>query len=135
MPVAQPVLLVEDEVLIRMDLVDTIESGGFLVSECGDGQTAITIIDQSTELLGLITDIKLGPGPNGWTIARYAREKFPGIAVLYITGHSAGLWPDEGVCNSAVLPKPFASTQMLEMIVSLLADAGGPAVDTPRTGE
>lgn len=135
MPVAHPVLIVEDEVLIRIDLVDTIESGGFLVSECGDGQSAIAIIDQSAELHALITDIRLGPGPNGWHVARYAREKFPDIAVLYITGDSAGLWRDEGVHNSAVLRKPFARTQMLEMMVSLLADAGCPAVDDPRTGE
>ena len=37
MAAVQPVLVVEDEALIRMNLVEAFEGGGYTVSECGDG--------------------------------------------------------------------------------------------------
>ena len=66
------------------------------------------IIDASTELQGLATDIRLGAGPTGWEVAHHARKKYPDIAVVYTTGDGAADWFAEGVPNSVMLQKPFA---------------------------
>lgn len=131
MPNVPPVLVVEDEVLIRMDLVETLEAGGFTVVECGDGPSALEQIDALDDIQGLITDIKLGSEPNGWAVAHYARRKFPCLAVLYVTGDSVADWSAEGVPNSAILQKPFADAQLTTVISSLLTDAVAQRLQEP----
>lgn len=120
----QPILVVDDEMLIRLNLVDVLEAGGYTVSECGEGQAAVTELDNRAVLHGLVTDVNLGSSVDGWQIARHARAKFPCIAVVYITGDSVAEWPVEGVPNSIVLQKPFADAQLLDAITTLLREAG-----------
>ena len=124
MVAVQPILVVEDEALIRMGLVDALEAGGYTVSDCGDGASAIRLIDASTELHGLVTDIKLGVGSTGWEVAHHARKKFPDIAVVYMTGDSAADWTAEGVPNSIMLQKPFADAHMLTALSTLMIASG-----------
>ncbi len=116
----QPILVVEDETLIRIDLIDILERGGYTVDEAVNGGAGVAKIERRDELCGLITDINLGSGTNGWEVARHARKKFGGVAVVYITGDSAADWPSEGVPNSLVLQKPFAEAQVLNAISTLL---------------
>ena len=118
-----PILVVEDEPLIRMNLVDTLHDGGFTTEECGDGKAACQCIDKCGEMQGLITDIRLGDGPNGWDVARHARRRFPHIAVLYVTGDSVAEWTSEGVPNSLIMQKPYAEAQLMTAIASLLIEA------------
>ncbi|MFC0589721.1 response regulator [Novosphingobium aquiterrae] len=118
-----PILVVEDEPLIRMELVAMLLEGGFTVEECSDGDDAIAQIDKASDLQGLITDIKLGNGPDGWAVAHHARRKFPNLPVVYVTGDSAGDWTAEGVPNSLILKKPYAEAQLMTAIASLLNEA------------
>ena len=124
MEAVQPILVVEDEALIRISLVECLEAGGYTVSDCSDGAAAIAYIEASDELHGLATDIQLGKGPSGWEVAHYARKKYPDIAVVYMTGDSAADWSAEGVPNSVILQKPFADAQMLTAIATLMITAG-----------
>lgn len=116
----QPILVVEDEVLIGMELVDALGAGGFSAREVENGTKAVEDIEGSEELHGLVTDIRLGSGPTGWEVARAARQKYPDIAVVYMSGDSAGDWSVEGVPNSIMLQKPFAPAQLLTAISNLL---------------
>lgn len=113
---AQPILVIEDEPLIRLDLIDILEDAGFTVKAAADGPKAIETIDKCHQLCALVTDINLGSDVRGWSVARHAREKFEDLAVVYITGDSAAEWPTEGVPNSVVLGKPFADAQVIDAI-------------------
>lgn len=124
MEMVLPLLVVEDETLIRIDVLDILRSGGYSVDESADATGAIANIAGRDVLHGLITDIKLGSGANGWHVAREARQKFPDIAVVYITGDSVGDWTAEGVPNSVILQKPFAGAQLVTAVATLLAAAG-----------
>ncbi len=120
----QPILVVDDEILIRMNLVDVLESGGFTVHESANGEAAVAEIDSKDVLHGLVTDVNLGSDTDGWSVARHARTKFPSLAVVYITGDSAEDWSSEGVPNSIVLQKPFADAQLMNAVATLLGQAG-----------
>lgn len=113
---AQPILVIEDEPLIRLDLIDILEGAGFTVKSAADGVKALAVIDNCDELIGIVTDINLGSDPRGWIVARKARQKFQDLAVVYITGDSAAEWPTEGVPDSVVLGKPFADAQVIDAI-------------------
>jgi two-component system cell cycle response regulator CpdR len=91
-------LLVEDEGLIRHDLKEGLVEAGFDVSDVAAGGTALSDIEADpSRFSGLVTDINLGKGPDGWEIARRARELLPNLPVVYISGHGSADWPSKGV--------------------------------------
>jgi DNA-binding response OmpR family regulator len=117
-------LLVEDEALIRHDLEEGLEEAGFDVMDMAQGETALSKLEADpSRFIGLITDITLGKGPDGWEVARRARELVPNLPVVYISGHGSGDWPSRGVPNSLILSKPFASAQLITAISTLLVEA------------
>jgi CheY-like chemotaxis protein len=73
-------LLVEDEPLIR-HLKEALMEAGFDVAEAASGAKALSEFEaDASRIRGLITDINLGKGPDGWEIARRGRELIPGPA-------------------------------------------------------
>jgi DNA-binding response OmpR family regulator len=62
----------------------------------------------------------------GWDVARRAREIFPNMPVVYMTGAAADQWPSHGVPNSVLLQKPFAPAQVVTAISQLLNQAPPP---------
>lgn len=134
MSAVSPILVVEDDTLIRMALVATLKGGGYTVAECNSGAAAMILIDESADLQGLISDINLGDGPDGWAVAHHARQRYPALAVLYVSGESVANWTAEGVPNSLILQKPYAEAQLMTAIASLLIEAAPQqAQDGPPT--
>jgi DNA-binding response OmpR family regulator len=117
-------LLVEDEALVRHDLKESLVEAGFDVSDVAQGGKALSELEADpSRFSGLITDIRLGRGPDGWEIARRARELIPNLPVVYISGHGSADWPSKGVPNSLTLSKPFAMAQLITAISTLLVEA------------
>lgn len=115
-----PILVVEDETLVLLTISEALKDGGYTVLQASDGASAMRLIDESENLRGLVTDIRLGTGPDGWEVAHRARLKFPCVAVVYATGDSAAEWHANGVPQSAILQKPFASAEVVASISNLL---------------
>ncbi len=64
-------LLVEDEPLIRMMLEETLSEEGFKLMVATSGTQAIAELDTGAQRFrGVVTDIDLGEGPDGWEVAR-----------------------------------------------------------------
>jgi DNA-binding NtrC family response regulator len=107
-----------------MVVQEDLEAGGFDVAEASNGTDAVAILDaKREEISGLITDVRLGSGPDGWAVARHARELRPGLPVIYTTGDSAGEWTVNGVPNSVLLQKPYAGAQLVTTVARLLTEA------------
>jgi len=120
------ILIVEDEPLVLEDAVEILSDGGFEVITASDGPTAIEAINaRIEELAGIVTDVRVGNGPDGWEIAHRARELKPTVAVVYTTGHGALEWASEGVPRSVVLQKPYAAAQLLTAVSELLNKGDG----------
>lgn len=114
-------LLVEDDEGVISLLEETLRDGGFDLELAKNGAAALGILEARSETLrGLITDINLGAGPNGWDIARRARELSEDIPVVYMSGASGHEWTSHGVPNSTLVHKPFAPAQIVTAISALL---------------
>ena len=122
MPDRPNLLLVEDELLIRVSLADALEDAGYAITESASGEDAIAQLERFT-FAAVITDIRLGTGPSGWDVARSARQRHPHMAVVYMTGDSAADWTSEGVPSSVMVQKPFAMAQLITAVSSLLISA------------
>jgi DNA-binding response OmpR family regulator len=120
-PAAPVLLYVEDEFLIQDMLVTALEEAGFHVLVANDGSEALEILGSPTQALhGLITDINLGAGPDGWDISRTAREITSGLPVVYVSAASEHEWTSRGVPSSVMISKPFVPAQVVVAISSLL---------------
>ena len=119
---AAPTLLyVEDEPITRDLLEAALRDAGFEVLTASDGDEALGLLGSKSEILrGLITDINLGDGPDGWEVARNARDLLSGLPVLYVSGACEHEWTAKGVPNSLMVAKPFAPSQVVVGISSLL---------------
>lgn len=117
-----PLLLyVEDEIMIQTGVVGSLEDAGFTLVVADNGQQALELLTRhSGELRGLVTDINLGDGPDGWHVARTARELIAGLPVVYVSAASDQEWTSKGVPCSTMISKPFASAQLVVAISSLL---------------
>lgn len=114
-------LVVEDEELIRDTVQVTLEEGGFALTLAKNGDEAIAILKEEPSVLrGIVTDIDLGAGPNGWEVARFARSINPNMAIVYVSGAQPHEWAANGVPNSTMVPKPFAPAQIVTAISALL---------------
>ncbi|HET9428595.1 MAG TPA: response regulator [Allosphingosinicella sp.] len=114
-------LLAEDEPLIALTLEDALEEAGFAVLHVKTAEDAIQAIDSRTsELSGVITDIKFGTRIDGWAIARHARELVPHIPIVYMSGDSAHDHTAQGVPDSIMIQKPFAAAQLITAVSTLL---------------
>jgi CheY-like chemotaxis protein len=118
-------LFAEDEPIIQMAIEEALEEGGFAVVTAGSGLDAAALLEsRHSELRALVTDIRIGSGPDGWELAHRARALNGQIAVVYITGDSCADWPANGVPKSVIIQKPFAEAQLLTALSTLLTAAG-----------
>ena len=100
-------LVVEDEPLVLLSLEQALIEAGFEVLAARSGDQALNLITADTERInGLITDIGMGPGPNGWDLGQRLREQVPQLPVVYTSGDAASEWPSRGVPNSIMVSKP-----------------------------
>ena len=113
-------LLVEDEPLVALSITEALEANGYRVSSCGTGFDALNYIEMEDDVSAVVTDINLGHGPDGWEVARRAREHFPSAAIVYITGERAPEFEEEAVSRSRLLEKPVDADEVVKAVSDLL---------------
>jgi len=132
MSASQVVLYVEDEPMIREFFAIELEDAGFEIVTAADGTSALQALNSDTSrFCVLITDINLGAGPDGWEVARRARELNQTLSVIYVTGAAAHEWGARGVPNSTILTKPCTPSQMVAAISSSIDAAVQRLLDEP----
>lgn len=114
------ILYVEDDGVVRLSLATALEEAGFIVREVGDGREALAVLEADGEVRGLVTDVNLGSEPDGWAVARRARERDAALPVVYVSGESQDAWSANGVPNSVMIAKPFVPTQVVVALSMLL---------------
>jgi CheY-like chemotaxis protein len=112
------VLIVEDEWLVRMELVAAFEDEGCAVFESASAEDALTHLRGGSCCDLLVTDIRLGGALSGWDLAGEARALDPGIAVIYVSANPAALGRD--VDGSVFIDKPALIGQVIATARQLL---------------
>jgi DNA-binding response OmpR family regulator len=77
------VLLTEDEILISLDLAEALRETGFAVLATATSTEALQGLEADPlDTQAVITDMRFGRGPDGWEVARRARERDPVMPVV-----------------------------------------------------
>ncbi len=116
------VLLVEDEFLIRLFMAESLSDAGFEVVEAEDGDQALQALAQLDRLDLLLTDVQMPSRADGNAVAEMAKQRHPGLPVIYATGRPDSLKNKIGRCD-AFVRKPYGAAEILAIIRRLLAIA------------
>ena len=113
-----PILLAEDEAMLRMIAVEMLEDAGFKVFEAADGVEALELLKANPEISLLVSDIKM-PRMDGYALVEAGLKFKPSLKVLLMTGYSND--PPPHLVKAAeiqILHKPFN----LERLCALAAE-------------
>ncbi len=111
------VLVVEDNPQVRQLIVAQLKSIGYRAVECEDGATAMTILE-SGDVDILLSDVTLPLGMNGVEIVNAAREYFPDMPTLLMSGFTGNAIRSNGDLPDGVeiLYKPFTKVRLSEAL-------------------
>lgn len=115
------VLVVEDETAVRALVVDVLEELGYRAIEAVDGPSGLKLLHSTLRVDLLITDIGL-PGLNGRQLAEAARERRPGLNVLFMTGYAENATIANGFLEPGMemITKPFAIDALATRIRAMI---------------
>jgi CheY-like chemotaxis protein len=126
-------LVVEDDVLVRMTLVDVLTDDGFDVIEAEDATQALDMICTRSDIAAMLTDINLPGGADGFALARAVRVVRPGLPVVYASGRYSTVEPGKAVLGARFLAKPFTPALAATALRELMRDPTTSPVPTPAS--
>src|ERR1700739_2780018 len=81
------VLVVEDEMLLRMRAVDIVEDAGFTAVEAVDADQALSILESRSNISLLFSDIPMPGSLAGLKLAHARHDRWPSIKIILVSGH------------------------------------------------
>lgn len=99
------VLVVEDEVLVRLDLTEALEVAGYFVRHARSAEEALDMLETDQTIGVAFLDIVL-PEMDGVSLARTINAKWPNVVIVYSSGNIDFTKPIEPN-NALLLPKPY----------------------------
>lgn len=113
------VLIVEDEILVRMYGADLLTEAGFEVIEAGNADEALAILSGLDHVHLLFSDIDMPGSMDGLDLAKIVHERWPHVRLLLTSGHhrlDVAHLPSEG----EFVRKPWAQEALIDRIRQLL---------------
>jgi len=124
-PIETPVVLVvEDEVLIREDVIDVLEQEGFRTLCAGTVSEALAVLDRHADIQAVFTDIQMPGMSDGVDLAKQVAADRPGIVIIVTSGRSLGA-PDDLPNQSRFIPKPYLPRKIARLLREMIDDGPG----------
>jgi DNA-binding NtrC family response regulator len=116
-----PVLVVEDEGLLRLYVDGFLEEAGFEVIDVADADAALNIMARRPDIRVLFTDIQLPGAIDGMELARLVHEHWPHVLLLITSGNRP--LTAEIAEHAHFLPKPYRPDEVIREIQDLTQEA------------
>ena len=120
-PQPTTVLVVEDEILVRLSLAETLRDEGFSVVEAANGDEAVAVLASSAPVDIVLTDVNMPGSLDGMALGRYVRSARPGLKVIVVSGRVGHALAAE--VADAFVPKPYDPAMIVRTIGLLLSGA------------
>ena len=116
------ILIVDDELLIRWAIAQTLEAAGFEVREAGTAREALECLEKGEDVGVVLLDLKL-PDSSDLGLLRTLRQRAPGSQVILMTAHGSAEVLEEAMRAGAFLAlgKPFDMQYMVDRVRAAIA--------------
>jgi two-component sensor histidine kinase/DNA-binding NarL/FixJ family response regulator len=123
------VLVVEDEMVLRMRAVDIVEDAGFTAVEAINADEAISILEARSDISLLFTDIQMPGSMDGLKLAHAVHDRWPEIKIILVSGQ---VNPSEAErpANSRFFGKPLGVAEMAAQLKVMIGEGALKIVPT-----
>ena len=113
------VLVVEDEMILRMRAVDIVEDAGFCPVQAVNADEAIAILESRSDISLLFSDIQMPGTMDGLKLAHAVHNRWPAIKIVLVSGH---VKPSEAErpADSRFFRKPLAVDEMISQLQTMI---------------
>src|SRR4051795_7112636 len=80
------VLIVEDEMVLRMRAVDIVDDAGFKAVEAVNAEEALSILESRSDISLLFSDIQMPGTMDGLKLAHAVHDRWPSIKIILVSG-------------------------------------------------
>jgi CheY-like chemotaxis protein len=116
------VLVVEDEMMLRMRVVDMVEDAGYIPVEAVDADEAMSILQARSDIALMVTDVQMPGSMNGLQLAHAVHERWPPIKIILASGQLK-LSGSEIPVDSRFFGKPLQSAEIIAEMREMLSRA------------
>jgi CheY-like chemotaxis protein len=130
------VLVVEDEMLLRMRAVDMVQDAGYTSVEAVDADAAFAILESRSDVALLFTDVQMPGSMDGLKLAHAVFERWPPIKIILVSGQ-LNLSKSDIPPNSRFFGKPLVANEVIAEMRDMIGDtrpaaAGMGAMEFPE---
>jgi CheY-like chemotaxis protein len=115
-----PILVAEDEALLRMIAVEILVAAGFQVFEASDGVEALELLKANPQIALLVSDIKM-PRMDGYALVEAGLALRPDLKVLLMTGYAREAPRQVELREIQILHKPFNLERLCTIAAEMTA--------------
>jgi two-component sensor histidine kinase len=115
------VLVVEDEMVLRMRAVDIVEDAGFTPVEAANADQAIAILESRSDIDLLFTDIQMPGSMDGLKLAHAVHDRWPAIKIILVSGQVKPSDAERPV-DSRFFGKPLGVGQMINELQAMVGE-------------
>jgi DNA-binding NtrC family response regulator len=120
--VQETILVVEDDVLIRMPITQYLRDCGYKVIEAVNANEAMAVLSHRETIVDIVfSDIEMPGSVDGFGLAKWIRENRPGLAVVLAGTVPRTVDAAKELCEDGPLPKPYDAQAVHNRIRRLLA--------------
>ncbi|PPR22584.1 MAG: hypothetical protein CFH38_01144, partial [Alphaproteobacteria bacterium MarineAlpha10_Bin1] len=123
----QKILIVEDNPTARMVGARALNALGFDTVEAENGESALAVLEKTSDVALIFTDISMPGGMLGSDLAREARRRWPGTKVLFTSGYEEETLRSKGHldADAELIRKPYRIDDLENRINKLLQEPEG----------
>jgi two-component sensor histidine kinase/CheY-like chemotaxis protein len=113
------VLVVEDEMVLRMRAVDIVEDAGFCPVEAVNADEALSILESRSDISLLFTDIQMPGSMDGLKLAHAVHDRWPAIKIILVSGQVKPM-DSEKPADSRFFGKPLGVEKMISELQAMV---------------
>jgi two-component sensor histidine kinase/CheY-like chemotaxis protein len=113
------VLVVEDEMMLRMRAVDIVEDAGFTPIEAVNADDALAVLESRSDIDLLFTDIQMPGTMDGLKLAHAVHTRWPSIKIMLVSGQVTPTETERPV-NSRFYGKPLEVKKMIAELQEMI---------------
>jgi PAS domain S-box-containing protein len=119
----ETILVAEDDEGVRATVVELLGELGYRVLKAKDAASALTVIESGVAIDLLFTDVVMPGTLKSLDLARIARQRLPGLAVLFTSGYTQNVitYGDRVEAGVELLPKPYTREALARRLRHVLA--------------
>lgn len=119
--VAETILFVDPDILVRMAVCDYLRRCGYTVIEALNAGEALKILRAGNKVDAVFSEVELPGEMDGFSLAQRLRREFPGLEIILASGPSLIAKKSGELCEENTISKPYHPHLLANRLQHILA--------------